>query len=155
MTVSLILLSVLLLGTFFAYKAISQKCTLELHALEKKKVQLTQKYEFMIEQRKQLKNELKDKERQLATLRNNESGIKTISSKDLDIIEVDENEKVSRYLIQEGRITLEQNEKVLQKMGTMQMDYLGVCLTLGYIDIETAKKTIKINKITTKSDGLM
>lgn len=154
MTFSLIFLFILLLGTFLAYKAISQKCSLELHALEKQKIQLNQKYEFMVGQKRQLRDEVKDKERQLMTLRNNESGIKTISANDLDMIEVDENEKVSRYLIQEGRITLEQNETVLKKMGTMQMDYLGVCLTLGYIDIETAKKTIKINKITTKSDGL-
>ena len=123
----------------------------EINSLENQRVTLKGKFDFMISQRRELRKEVEDKERQLATLRNNQEGIKTISARDLDIVDVDENEKVSRYLIQEGKITLEQNEKVLQKMEIMQMDYIGSCLALGYIDLNTAKKAVKINKISSKS----
>ena len=105
----------------------------------------------MMDQTKMLKKECEEKERQLTTLRNNQEGIKTISLEDLDIEDIDENEKVSRYLIQEGKITMEQNEKVLQKMNILQMDYLGVCMTLGFINLDTAKKAIKINKIISRT----
>lgn len=155
MTLPVIAAALFFVGAFFVYRSISQKGSSELNALENKRVALYQRYEFMVNQRKSLRTEVKDKERQVATLRNSQHGIKTISASDLDIEETDENEKVSRYLLQEGKITLEQNEKVLKKMGILQMDYLGVCLTLGFIDIEVAKKAIKINKIRTKSEGLV
>lgn len=150
----IILIIALLAIVFFIYRSISQQAAMKLNALEKQRINLIQRYEFMREQRKTLKAEVSEKERQLTTLRNNESGLRTISASDLDIDEVDDNEKLSRYLIQEGKISLEQNEKVLRKMETLQMDYLGVCLTLGLIDIKTAQRAIKINKIKTKSQSL-
>lgn len=150
----IILLIGVLAVVFFIYHSISQKAAMQLNALEKQRATLVQRYEFMVDQRKALKEEVKDKERELTTLRNNESGLKTISARDLELDEVDENDKVSRYLIQKGKLTLEQNERVLKKMETLQMDYLGVCLTLGLIDMKTAQKAIKINKIKTQSESL-
>jgi len=136
-------------------RSISHDKAIKISELISKKAALKNRFESLRLQKRELKRSIDDKERQLATLRNRQEGIRTVSSKDLDIEDVDQNEKVSRYLIQEGKISLEQNEKVLQKMEIMQMDYLGSCIALGFIDIETAKKAIKINKVATKSDGLV
>ncbi len=155
MTLTIIILSVGILCFFYLYRIITKKRVFEDASLESQRNSAKNKYQFMLNHRRDLKDELADKERALATLRNSQEGIKTISAKDLDIDEVDENDKVSRYLIQEGKITLEQNEKVLKKMQILQMDYIGVCLTLGFIDLKTAKKAIKINKIVTNSPGLI
>jgi len=153
MIVPIIILA-LAAGIFlFLYRAISMNKTAELNSLATQKQTLKGKYQFMVNHRKELKQELEKKEKQLITLQNNQEGIKTVSIADLAAEDVDENEKVSRYLIQEGKITMEQNEKVLQKMEILQMDYIGVCMTLGYIDIKTAKNAIKINKIHSKSEG--
>lgn len=136
---------------FYVINKISTIRLEEINALEDKRKSLINKYEYMVNQRNDLQNQIIKKEQTLTTLRNNETGLKTISAKDLDMSEIDENEKISRYLIQEGKITLEQNENTLKKMNVLQMDYLGACLALGYIDLETAKKTMKINKISIKT----
>lgn len=154
MLVPITIVTIAAVGLFLILNKISTNRVAKINALETKYRSLMAKYEFMIGQRKDLRKEVEDKERQVATLRNSENGIKTISAHDLDIVDIDDNEKVSRYLIQEGRISLEQNEKVLQKMDILQMDYIGTCLALGFIDLETAKKAIKINKVTSKSPGL-
>ncbi len=147
-----IIILIVIVGVFlFIYQMISQNKIFKLNALASQKKTAKSKYEFMMDQTKMLKKECEEKERQLTTLRNNQEGIKTISLEDLDIEDIDENEKVSRYLIQEGKITMEQNEKVLQKMNILQMDYLGVCMTLGFINLDTAKKAIKINKIISRT----
>lgn len=143
----LILLGVIL---FYVINKISTIRLEEINALEDKRKSLINRYEYMVNQCNDLQNQVIAKERQLTTLRNNETGIKTISANDLDMSELDENEKISRYLIQEGKITLEQHEKTIQKMDVLQMDYLGTCLALGFIDLQTAKKTMKINKISIK-----
>ncbi len=105
----------------------------------------------MMSQRDQLRKEVEAKERQLATLRNNGEGIKAISTNALNMGEEDDTKKVGLYLVQEGKITLEQNEKVLNNMAIMQMDYLGSCRALGFIDIYTAKEASRITKIKTKT----
>ncbi len=154
MTTPLIILAAGLFIFFYFYRGITQKKVSEKFSLENKKQSAQNKYEFMVGHRRSLKEELADKERQLQTLRNSQEGIKTISASDLDISDVSDDEKVSRYLIQEGKISLEQNEKVLNKMDTLQMDFLGTCLTLGFIDAKTAQKAIKINKVASHLKGL-
>lgn len=151
MILPIIIIAALIFVFLFIFRAISQNKLSILTALEAQRKSAKSKYDFMLSQKRELTREIKDKERQLATLRNNQQGIKTISVADLDVKEIDENEKVSMYLIQEGKITMEQNEKVLQKMGILQMDYLGVCMTLGYIDLDTAKKAIKVNKVVSRT----
>ena len=133
------------------YRAISINKASTLYNLESKKKAAKSKYEFMLNQKRSLQKEFIEKEKKLTTLYNNQEGIKTISTEDLADDTVDENEKVSRYLIQEGKITMEQNEKVLQKMKILQMDYLGVCMALGIIDLATAQKAIKVNKIRSRN----
>lgn len=154
MLVPLSALIIASIGLFIILNKISTNRAAEIRRLENKRRSLMRKYDFMQNQRRELRKEVEDKERQVATLRNSADGIKTVSASDLELGDTDENEKVSRYLIQEGKITLEQNEKVLRKMDVLQMDYVGTCLALGFIDIDTAKKTLKINKVTSKSPSL-
>ncbi len=89
---------------FTSTVALPKKKVSEKFSLENKKQSAQNKYEFMVGHRRSLKEELADKERQLQTLRNSQEGIKTISASDLDISDVSDDEKVSRYLIQEGKI---------------------------------------------------
>lgn len=151
-------ITILVIGAvalFLITSKISASRVEKIRALEKTKRSLHSKFEFLLNQKREMNREIEDKERQATTLRNSQhGGIKPVSASDLDIEDIDDNQKVSRYLIQEGKITLEQNETVLQKMGLMQMDYIGACLALGFIDINTAKKAIKLNKISSKSAEL-
>jgi hypothetical protein len=145
------ILIVIALVLFFVLNTISSKRLSEINALESEKRTQESKFEFMINQRSELRKEIDDKERELANLKHGQEGIKTYSSYDLNISNESDNDKVSRYLIQEGKITLEQNEKVLKKMELLKMDFLGAALTLGYIDLKTAQQTMKVNKVTTKA----
>lgn len=147
MTIPIILLVVCMLGLFFFLKGNSQRRISEMNALEDEKNSLQSKYDFMVEQRRELKKLIEDKENELSRLKRGQEGIQTYTTKEMNLGEVDECDKVSRYLIKEGKITLEQDEKAKTKMETLKMDYLGACLTLGYIDIQTAEKAAKINKL--------
>lgn len=144
----------LILGTvitLYLHRAMTLNRNSCLSKLENKEKKIKNKYEFMISQKKNLKKELNAKEQQLETVRNSEHGIKTISTSDIKFDGIDDDEKVSRYLIQQQKITLEQNEKIRNKMEVMKMDFLGTCLALGFIDLDMAKKVAKVNKVDTKS----
>ena len=146
------LLMILLLaaiGLLFLFRSISMTRTIRLNALEEQRQEVNNKYEFLREQKKDLAKTLAEKETQLTTLRNNQDGIKTVSSKELNLADAKDNpdDKISHYLLKTGSITMEQNEKVRVKMKTLNMDFLSTCLTLGYVDLETAKKALKANHI--------
>ena len=147
----LIPIAVLLLFGFF-FRAISMAKMAKIQELEAQKQDIMSKYEFMRTQKRELESEVSKKEQQLATLHNSGEGIKTLSAKDLNIASSADSpdEKISRYLLQKGTINLEQSEKVRQKMETLHMDFLGTCLTLGYIDLKTAKATLKANNLKNK-----
>lgn len=147
MTIPLILLGVCMLGLFFFLKSNSQRRVTEINSLEDEKNSLQSKYDFMVDQRRELLKTIDEKENELAQVKRGQTNIQTYSAKEMNLGEVDESDKVSRYLIKEGKITLEQDGKARDKMATLKMDYLGACLTLGYIDIKTAEKAAKINKL--------
>ncbi len=146
-----ILLVIIAVALFFVMNSISAKRLSEVNALESQKRSLESKLEFMLDQRNKLRREIVDKERKLTTLKNSQEGIKTYSARDLDITDENDDEKVSRYLIQQGKISLEQNEKVFKKIDVLKMDFISTCLALGYIDLKTAQKALKVNKITSNS----
>jgi len=139
-------------GLVLLYRTITMSHTFQMNALEDRRQRITNQYEFLRNQKQELLKEVARKENELATLRNSQEGIKTISSRDLNLAESKDSpdDKVSRYLVQKGLISLEQSEKVTGKMKTLQMDFLGTCLTLGYIDLDTAKATLKATKVTSK-----
>lgn len=146
MTVVLIL-SCMCLGIFLAVRAaMSGWRDRELVALESRNRAVRAKYEAVLARKRDLARELEDKEHAIASLRNNGEGIKAISANDLDMDGSDETERVSRYLLSHGKLSLEQSQKAQDKMATLQMDYLAVCLTLGFIDLKTAKAASKIAK---------
>jgi hypothetical protein len=147
MTMSLILLA--MGATLFGIirRTISSARDTQLDLLDARKRAAQALYDEALSHKRELAREAADKERTLATLRNSGNGIRTISSRDLKIEEEDDSEKVSRYLISQGKISLEQNQKTLDKMNILQMDYLAVCLTLGFIDLETAEEAAKVSKL--------
>ena len=150
MTIPIIIFFVGALGLFFFLKGNSQKKSSEISSLEGEQNSLQSNYEFLADQKRELNQEIQDTENELSRLRNGQEGIQTYTTKEMEIGEVDESELVSRYLLKEGKISLEQNENALDKMETMKLDFLGTCLTLGYIDIDTAKKAAKVNKLAVK-----
>lgn len=151
MTIPLIILCLTVLIFIFLLRMISQYKISNLNFLSNEQQKIQSKYDFMVKHRKELKTELEEKIQRLTRLRNNQEGVRIISSDDLNIEDVDDTEKISRYLLQNSKITLEQNERALKKMEILKMDFLAVCLALGFVDMETSKQALKANNIQLKS----
>ncbi|WP_243545830.1 hypothetical protein [Pseudodesulfovibrio tunisiensis] len=149
MWLPLTLILILFIAFCLLYRVVSQSRNIELSTLDKRERNIEEKYRFLASRKRSLGAEIREKENRLQTLQNSQEGIRTISAGDLGATddEEDANDKISRYLIQQGKITLEQHQKVLDKMSVLQMDYIGVSLTLGFIDLKTAKQTLKANKV--------
>ncbi|MCJ2164082.1 MULTISPECIES: hypothetical protein [unclassified Pseudodesulfovibrio] len=139
------ILGFILLLFLVIFRLISQHRVTTINRLTSQQQEVQARYDFMVSQKRELKREAVDKEQKLATLKNKSQGIKTISAEDLDFEEEDATVKVSRYLVSQGMITMEQNEQALKKMEVMKMDFLSICLTLGFIDLETSKLALKAN----------
>lgn len=153
MTIPLIILCLILLIFTLLIRTISQYKTSNLNSLSNEKQKIQSKYDFMVKHRKELKAQLEKKTQRLARLKNNQEGVRIISSDDLNFDDVDDTEKISRYLLQNGKISLEQNERALKKMEILKMDFLAVCLALGFVDMETGKQALKANNIQLKSSN--
>jgi len=137
MIIPLILLFVSAAVAVFLFRLISQSKISSMNSLSNHRQKVENKYEYLIKRKNDLRADLAKKEKQLTSLKNNQDGIKTLTADELNINEEDEDEKISRFLISSGKITMEQNEKALQKMAILKMDYLATCMALGYIDLET------------------
>lgn len=135
-----------LLLFIFLFRTISQRKEMEINSLHHKQLEVQEKYDFLASQKKALTAELAQKEEQLATLKNNTQGLKPLFSDGVEFQGMDETERISRYLLSSGKITLEQNERALNKMEILKLDFLGVCVALGFIDLETSKQALKANK---------
>ncbi|WP_285906871.1 hypothetical protein [Pseudodesulfovibrio pelocollis] len=146
MTLSLALLGLGLVAFAMLRRLFSLRRDAELASLENRLGTVRDRFESILARKRDLARELDDKERELATRRSNGEGIQTLPMFDLGTETIDENERVSRYLVSKGKITLEQSQKAFDKMGTLQMDYLAVCLTLGFIDLDTAKAVARAGK---------
>lgn len=141
---SISLLFGLALALFFVvFRLISKHRTLTLTALQNEQHELTTKHEILAALRRELQRELAEKKTLLASLQNRNTPLPGISIDDLDVVETDESATYSRYLLNQKKITLEQNERVLQKMDILKMDYLGVCMALGFIDLATSQQAQK------------
>nr|WP_321257487.1 hypothetical protein [uncultured Pseudodesulfovibrio sp.] len=151
MTIPLILLGLIVLIFTLLLRTISQYKISNLNTLSNEQQKIQSKYDFMVKHRKELKAQLEKKTQRLTRLRNNQEGVRIISSDDLNFEDIDDTEKISRYLLQNGKISLEQNERALKKMEILKMDFLAVCLALGFVDMETGKQALKANNIQLKS----
>jgi len=132
---------------FLIYRAISRNKIDQLTSLSSQKRSIKEKYSSSLKRRNELKNELAGKKDSLDLLLQPQKQ-KEINASPIKKIDPNKNknhEKISRYLIQRGKITMEQNLKVLKKMETLQMDYLSVCMTLGFIDLDTTKQAIEMS----------
>ncbi|NDV20034.1 hypothetical protein GO013_11435 [Pseudodesulfovibrio sp. JC047] len=137
----------LTIGFFvFSLRAINLHKESVITDLARQQQEIRFKYESVVKQKKALHTEHEKKARQLSRLKNSQDGVSVISCEDLNLEEIDDDQKASQYLLGQGKITLEQNERAFQKMGVLKMDYLGVCLALGFIDMETSQRALKINK---------
>lgn len=146
MTLAFVLLGLGLAAFVTIRHALSARRDAELAALEGRLRAAHERYETALARKRDMARQLEDKERQLAAMQNGGEGIRAISLSDIETDETDENEQISRYLLSRGKISLEQSQKAHDKMNTLQMDYLAVCLTLGFIDLETARMAAKMKK---------
>lgn len=150
MLASIVIVILIIIIFVILFRSISNNKSSNIHSLSRELEKIQTKYDYLRARRQELRRELQEKERTLLNKRNNQEKIPTISVEDLDHDETDESEKISRYLISQGKLTMEQHEKARQKMGILKMDYLGVCMALGYIDLETSKQVMKANQIKSK-----
>jgi len=147
MTLPIILLLIVAVAAAFFFRMISMNKSVAMTALDSQRHKVKTKYEFVTGRRRELEGKLAKKEKELATLKNNQEGIKILSAHDMDISDENNDDKISRYLMTSGKITMEQNETALQKMGVLKMDFLGTCMALGFIDLKTSKEALKANKV--------
>lgn len=52
------------------------------------------------------------------------------------------NDRLSRWLIKNGKVTVEQHEKALKLVGKIGNDVVETCLLLNFIDAETAREAL-------------
>lgn len=133
-------------ATAFFFHRISVGRINTIKGLAKRKQSVESRYDFLVREKIKLKAELARKEKQLTTLINDQEGIRIKTAAEMQINEEDKDEWIGNLLISRGKISIEQNEKVKQKMDLLKMDYLATCLTLGYIDCETSKMILKNHK---------
>ncbi|XXJ20042.1 hypothetical protein ACR42D_10950 [Desulfovibrio caledoniensis] len=140
----------LFLAIFFvAFRMISKYRYATMNKLQNRQNDLETRHHSLREQKRLLDRELVNKEQALATLRSTQGDIRGITVADLEAAEANENEKIGRYLLNQGKITREQHERALKKMEILKMDYIGVCMALGFIDLETGKQAEKAGKLST------
>ncbi len=139
---TLIIISIVVM--FLLIKSMRAAMRTKLKQLLQEEQKIEEKLLFAQRRNKELKKEIKDLELQI-TLAEHE-----MRPVDMPPIEKErppshkeEAERVSQYMLSHGLLTVEQNEKAMQKMSTLRMDFLGVCLTLGYIDLNKAKGIVK------------
>jgi predicted nuclease with TOPRIM domain len=145
MTFSIILGSAL---AFFVtvFRALSRHRYTTLIQLNNERQEMDTLHQSLSKQKRELQRERTNKEQTLCSLKNKRGDIPTVTVDALEALEMNENDKISRYLLGRGKISMEQHERAIQKMNILKMDYLSVCLTLGFIDLETSKKVQKASK---------
>lgn len=133
---------------FILFRMISKHRYTTLDALQDEQHELTTRHDLLAAQRRDLQREITEKETLLASLRAKDTPLPGASMHDLDMEdEEDSTAAYSRYLLTQKKITLEQHERAMQKMSILKMDYLGVCITLGFIDLETSQQAQKAGKL--------
>jgi hypothetical protein len=136
---------------FIAFRMISKYRYATMSELNNRQNELETRHQSLRNQKRDLERDLAGKEQALASLRSSQGDIRGITVADLEAAEADENEKIGRYLLNQGKITREQHDRALKKMEILKMDYIGVCMALGFIDLETGRQAEKAGKLSTPS----
>jgi hypothetical protein len=134
---------------FIAFRMISKYRYATMNELNNRQNELETRHQSLRDQKRDLERDLINKEQALAALRSSQGDIRGITVADLEAAEADENEKIGRYLLNQGKITREQHDRALKKMEILKMDYIGVCMALGFIDLETGRQAEKAGKLST------
>ncbi|EGB13936.1 hypothetical protein DND132_0721 [Pseudodesulfovibrio mercurii] len=134
---------------FIIFRMISKYRYTTMNELYNLQNELETRHQSLRDRKRDLQRELTTKEQALAALKSDRGDVRSISVADLESVEMDENEKMGRYLLNQGKITREQHNRALKKMEILKMDYLGVCVALGFIDLETGKQALKAGKLST------
>ena len=148
MVVPLTLLLIIAVATFFFFRRISHGKINAMSDLSRRRQSVESKYDYLARKKRKLQAELTKKEKRLASLINNQQGIRIKTAAEMNIEETNPDERIGSLLISMDKISVEQNEKVRRKMEVLKMDYLSTCFTLGYIDRETSEKILKSHKRT-------
>ncbi|WP_338667108.1 hypothetical protein [Pseudodesulfovibrio methanolicus] len=136
---------------FIAFRMISKYRYATMNELNNRQNELETRHQSLRDQKRDLERDLVNKEQALASLRSSQGDIRGITVADLEAAEADENEKIGRYLLNQGKITREQHDRALKKMEILKMDYIGVCMALGFIDLETGRQAEKAGKLSSPS----
>ncbi|WP_147821215.1 hypothetical protein [Salidesulfovibrio onnuriiensis] len=146
LTLTIIIISVAVL--FLLIKSMRAAMRSKLKQLLAEESDIEEKLLYAQRRNKELKKEIKTLEQQITMAEHDMRPV------DLPPIETDkpptrkeEAERLSQYMLSHGMLTVEQAEKALKKMSSLRMDYLGVCLTLGFIDLNKAKAIVKTQSI--------
>jgi len=117
------------------------KLDAHLKRLTKEQNAIEEKYLFTKRRNKELKAEIAALQNALTLISHNIHS--TASSLEKDAAAEDDTLLISRHMLTKGLLTVEQNENALKKMETLNMDFLGTCLALGYIDLDKARGVVK------------
>lgn len=145
MFISLFFLFTCAVVSMVFYRLASHKKAASMSSLAKRRQAMQAKYDYMLGKKWELIADLSKKKKELETLINNEDGIKIKTAAEMDISEDEEEAKISTYLLASGKISLELDHKIREKMPMLRMGYLSTGVTLGYIDLETSEKLQKGN----------
>ena len=149
MTVLLLFFGLSMVIFIFLYRQVTLYRVRVFNELRHEQSRAQSHFDAMAGRKRELAQELAEKEALLSKLRNNRGKAAPAPTRDQDLDHMDQTEKISRHLLSHGLITLEQNERALQKMNILKMDFLGVCAALGFVDLKTSQEvlaTIKESK---------
>lgn len=150
MTSFSLLFGLSLAAFFIIFRMISKYRYATMNELNNQQYEITSRHESMRTQKRDLQREIATKEQALATLKSNVGAVRSISVADLEVASgSNENEKIGQYLMNQGKLTREQHERAIKKMEVLKMDYIGVCMALGFIDLETGTQAKKAGKVST------
>lgn len=141
MWASLILCTVSVVVLFAVIRGMQSNLDMHVKQLNEERKTIEEKYLFTRRRNKDLKKQIANLQNALTLMEHDmkpalpEAGNKETLQ--------DDTRRISNHMITKGLLTVEQNEKALGKMEILNMDFLGTCLALGYIDLDKARGIVK------------
>lgn len=145
----LIIFGISLLLTAWAHRSMMNAMRRRIRALAEEEREVEERYLHLSRRKKQLQNELKELKNRAVLARKDISFAEHQPEEKEPIKDTPQDrndpdlQRAAEYMINKGLITIDQSERAINKMEAMNMDYLGVCITLGYVDMEAAKGVVK------------
>lgn len=140
MIISLIIFGLSLMAFIYVRSAITKEHQAQRRELKRRHAELCAQYESLSAEKAGLMVESANLTKQISKLKNShasDSFSPPVSSRKSPK-KNSEGNNVASYLLTNGLISLEQHQKALTTMQTLKLDLLSTCLTLGFIDEQTA-----------------